>query len=73
MNRSIANRRRFAVYAATIVLIALGMRPARNVIVSGLIECAEVTEHVMRFPCWVLDYRNCFSLDKLDPTCPQCL
>ena len=73
MNRSTANRRRLTVYAATIILIAFGMPAVRNAIVSGLIEFAEVTEYVMRFPCWVPDYRNCFSLDKLDPTCPQCL
>lgn len=73
MNRSSANRRRLAAYAATIILIAFGMPAVRIAIVSGLIECAEVTKQVMRLPCWVPDYRNCFSLDKLDPACPQCL
>jgi hypothetical protein len=73
MNRSIASRRRLAVFAATIVLIAFRMPAARSVIVSALIECADPTEYVVRFPCLVPDYRNCFSLDKLDPTCPQCL
>jgi len=73
MNPSIGNRLRIAAYAATIILIPLRIHAARSVIVSGLIGCAEVAEHLVRFPCWVPDHRNCFSLDNLDPTCPQCL
>ena len=33
----------------------------------------KVTERIVRFPCWVLDHSRCFSLDRFDPTCPQCM
>jgi hypothetical protein len=32
-----------------------------------------VTERILRFPCWLLDHEHCFSLDRFDPTCPQCM
>ena len=68
------NRRRLAGYALLVILAVLFIRtPAVQRIVAGtLIEFVEVTERVFRFPCALLDHDRCFSLDRLDPTCPQC-
>jgi hypothetical protein len=41
--------------------------------VSALVNFAEITEKVERLPCWIVDQSRCFSLDRLDPTCPQCI
>ena len=68
------NRRRFAGYALLVILTVLFLRiPAVQGIVAGaLIEFAEITERIFRFPCALLDHDRCFTLDRLDPTCPQC-
>ena len=39
----------------------------------GLVEFAEVTERIVRIPSRILDHKHCFSLDRFDPTCPQCM
>ena len=36
-------------------------------------QLADTTERILRFPCWLMDHRRCFSLDRFDPTCPQCM
>lgn len=56
-----------------LVIVVLRMPAAHRVIVGGLVEFANITGQVMRFPCWLLDHSRCFSLDRLDPTCPQCM
>jgi hypothetical protein len=75
MTQRVTNRRRLAGYAAMIVLALLVLRvPAvQNVIAGALIEFIEITERTVRFPCWLMDHQSCFTLDRLDPTCPQCL
>lgn len=37
------------------------------------VDFVGVTERVLRFPFRLLDHRNCLFLDRLDPTCPQCM
>jgi hypothetical protein len=68
-------RRRLAGYAALIVLTLLIFRiPAvQNVAAAALIEFVEITERVLRLPCALLNHGHCFSLDRFDPTCPQCM
>jgi hypothetical protein len=68
------NRRRLVEYALLVILAVLFLRiPAVQRIVAGtLIEFAEITERVFRFPCALLDHDRSFILDRLDPTCPQC-
>ena len=67
--------RRFVLHTAIIVLVLIAVRiPAtQSVIIGGLAECADITERLVRFPCWFLDHSRCFSLDRFDPTCPQCM
>jgi hypothetical protein len=75
MTQLVTNRRRLAGYAAMIVLALLALRiPAvQSVIAGALIEFVEITERTLRLPCALLDHDRCFSLDRLDPTCPQCM
>ncbi len=69
------NRRTLAGYAAMIVLALLVLRVpvVQNVVAGALIEFVEITERTLRLPCAFLDHDRCFSLDRLDPTCPQCM
>ena len=75
MTQRITNHRKLARYAAIIVLalVALRMPAVQNIIASALIEFVEITERTLRLPSTVLDHDKCFSLDRLDPTCPPYL
>jgi hypothetical protein len=75
MNERIIHRRKFAVQATVILLTIAGLSTptARTVLAGGLVGFADATERILRFPCWLLDHRHCFSLDRFDPTCPQCM
>jgi hypothetical protein len=75
MTQHFTNRRRPAGYAAMIVLALLVLRipVVQNVIAGAFIEFVEITERTLRLPCALLDHDRCFSLDRLDPTCPQCM
>ena len=75
MIHRLARRRRFAAYAASSVLLLLALRTptVQSIIFGGLVELADISERVVRFPCWLIDHSRCFSLDRLDPTCPQCM
>jgi hypothetical protein len=42
-------------------------------IAEALIEFIKITERMLRLPCALLDHDRCFSLDRFDPACPQCL
>lgn len=66
---------RFIVYAAATVLVIVVLKtPAvQTVIAGGLVEFASMTERILHFPYWLSDHTRCFSLDRLDPTCPRCL
>lgn len=75
MTFRIATCRRFVANATVVALLLFAVRiPAtQSVIIGGLAECADITERLVRFPCWFLDHSRCFSLDRFDPTCPQCM
>ncbi len=69
------NLRRLFVWAGLIAraLFILALPATQNVLAFALDECAEITERAMRFSCTLLDHSKCFTLDRFDPTCPQCL
>ena len=71
----ITTRRRFGVHATVIVLAiaALSTPAAQSVMFGGVVKFAGITERILRLPCCLLDHTRCFSLDRFDPTCPQCL
>lgn len=69
------NRRRLLINAALIALavIVLALPATQNILACALDEFAENTERALHFPCTLLDHSKCFTLDRFDPTCPQCL
>jgi len=69
------NRRTLAGYVAMILLAFFVLRiPAvQYAIAEALIEFIKITERMLRLPCALLDHDRCFSLDRFDPACPQCL
>jgi hypothetical protein len=74
MTLRITARQQFAVYATVVIAIAVLRTPAaQSAVLGGLVEFADVTEGILRVPCWLLDHKHCFSLDRFDPTCPQCI
>ena len=75
MTHRAMNRRRLFVNAALVALalLVLAMPATRNVLACALNEFSEITERALHFPCTLLDHGKCFTLDRLDPTCPQCL
>ncbi len=75
MNRRAINRRNlFAGAGLCALALAVVATPAgRNMATTSLADFVEIAERVARLPCWIVDHSQCFSLDRLDPTCPQCL
>lgn len=75
MTLHMTNRRRSiaAVAAILLSLIALRMPTIQGILVGGFIEFAQVTERAACFPYWLVTHTHCFSLDRFDPTCPQCM
>jgi hypothetical protein len=69
------NSRKFVGYAALVVVALLILRipSVQYVIAEALIEFIQITERTLRLPCALLDHDHCFSPDRFDPTCPQCL
>ena len=69
------NRRRLLINAALVALalLVLAMPATQTVLACALDEFAEITERALHFPCTLLDHGKCFTLDRFDPTCPQCL
>ena len=75
MTLRITPRRKFVIHTAAVVLVIVARRTpaAQSVILGALVESAEITERVIRFPCGMVNHSRYFSLDRLDPTCPQCM
>jgi hypothetical protein len=75
MTHRAMNRRRLFVNAALVALalLVLAMPATQNVLACALNEFAEITERALHFPCTLLEHGKCFTLDRLDPTCPQCM
>jgi hypothetical protein len=75
MTIRITARRRFVLYAAVIVLVIVALRTpvAQSIVLGGLVGFAGITERVVHFPCRLVDHTRWFSLDRFDPTCPQCM
>ncbi len=73
MMHSRITHRSIAGTAVLVLALTIAATPTgRNVVVAALVEVAEITGRVARFPCWLMDHR-CSPLDRLDPTCPQCI
>jgi hypothetical protein len=68
-------RRRLVTGIAVCALVTttLATPTGRAVVLVSLVHVAEIGSKIIRLPCWILDYSKCFALDRLDPTCPQCM
>jgi hypothetical protein len=68
-------RRKLATGIAVCALATatLATPTGRAVVLVSLVRVAEVGSKILRLPCWIVDHSKCFNLDRLDPTCPQCL
>jgi hypothetical protein len=75
MTYSLANRRRFIIGTVvfTLALATVATPAGRNTAVTAMLALIGTTERVLRFPYWIADHSRCFPLDRLDPTCPQCI
>jgi hypothetical protein len=76
MRQAATTRRKFIAGAGAACLFALAIVAAptgRSVAMSALLDFVEITERVARLPCWIVDHSKRLSLDRLDPTCPQCM
>ena len=75
MKLPITNRRRFILQSAgiTLLLYVIGTPTIQRIVAGGLIGLAESTERIVHFRCGAVDHCRRFSLDRLDPTYPQCL
>ena len=75
MTYSLTNRGKLiiGIVAFTLALTIVATPDGRGAAVNATSELIETTERIMRFPCWLVDHSRCFSLDRLDPTCPQCI
>lgn len=67
-------RRRLVIGIAACALTAaiLAVPAGRAVVFASLANAVEVGGRLLRLPCQFLNHDRCFSLDRLDPTCPQC-
>lgn len=75
MTRFYPKHRFLMVYVlmALLMLAALRAPTARVILAEGLEYYVELTEKIIQLPCWIVDHNRHFSLDRLDPTCPQCI
>ena len=62
------------VIAACALTAAILATPAgRAAVLASLADAVEVGGRLLRLPYQLLNHDRCFSLDRLDPTCQQCL
>ncbi|HEY2472446.1 MAG TPA: hypothetical protein VGI45_31970 [Terracidiphilus sp.] len=75
MNQLAIAHRRLIACAAMIVLVLVALRTpvVPSIVLGGVAECVGIAERIARFRCWLLYREDCFSLDRFDPTCPQCM
>jgi len=75
MKQPVTTRRGFIFGAAALVLtLAIVATPAgRSMAARALLDFVEINERVARLPCRIVDNIRCLSLDRFDPTCPQCM
>jgi hypothetical protein len=75
MNHLVVNSRTLVVGIAlcTLATATLATPTGRAVVVVSLVRVAEAGTKVLRLPYWNVDRSKCFSLDRLNPTCPPYL
>ena len=66
------NRLVLAVSASMLALALLVSPVGRSSVASTLDYLVQIMDAVTEFPCRIVTNVRHFSLDRLDPTCPQC-
>ena len=66
------NRIVLSVSASMLALALLTSPVGRSSVASTLDWCIKTVDAVTEFPCRIVTNIRHFSLDRLDPTCPQC-
>ena len=66
------NRLILSVSASLLALTLLVSPVGRNSVASTLDCIIQTVDAVTEFPCKIVTNIRHFSLDRLDPTCPQC-
>jgi hypothetical protein len=61
-----------SVGASMLILVFLASPVGRSSVASTLDWFVQTVDAVTEFPCRIVNNIRCFSLDRLDPTCPQC-
>ena len=74
MTHFVTKHRKLLAYVLMSILTLVMARtpPGQTIVTIALLDFVEVTERIIQFPCWMKDHARCLSLDRLDPTCPQC-
>jgi hypothetical protein len=75
MKQTATTRREFiSGHAALVLTLAIvATSTGRSMIASALLDFVQINEKVARLPCRTVDDSRCLSLDRFDPTCPQCM
>ncbi len=74
MSRLSQTSTKLAIGAGVLVVLAIGATPnARSFALTGFADFLTFSERVARIPSCIVDPSRCFSLDRLDPTCPRCI
>jgi hypothetical protein len=74
MKQAATTRRKFIAGAgACLFALAIVATPTRSMAASALLHFVEITAGIARLPCWIVDHSRCLTLDRFDPTCPQCM
>jgi hypothetical protein len=61
-----------SVGASMLILVFLASPVGRGSVASTLDWFVQTVDAVTEFPCRIVTNIRHFSLDRLDPTCPQC-
>jgi hypothetical protein len=75
MNHRVVNRRKVLAELGmcSLALAVIATPTGRSMGLVALAEFVGITERVARLPCPMVNHTSCFSVDRFDPTCPQCM
>ena len=75
MARCVTKRFRlvFTIVLCALVVAILATPAGRDMVLALLVHIAEVGAKILHLPCQNLDHSKCFTLGRMDPTCPPYL
>ena len=70
----IMRSKRMGYVLIVLLAIAAARTPvAQRIVLVGLVNFVDEMEMIVRLPCCLFDHTHCFTPDRFDPTCPQCI